>query len=277
MIKVKGKQLSTYLQEEYSRWASARFDRKMCTDDTYWLFILGVNNSGTTILANILETRPDIRTLPAEGQQLTTAFPKPDLLEVGRLWSSRMDIFRWSEDHAPQPALQAKKDWAKLYSKNMGILLEKSPPNTVRSLWLQKNFSPSRFLSIIRSPYAVCEGIRRRKNYTIYQAAKHWATANACLLTDLPHIKNSLLIKYEDLVDDSEKILTEIENFLSLNTPFNFDICRNVNAHSFEGTTVGLRNLNNESLNQLSPEDVQVINVICGDVMHQLGYPLINK
>ena len=80
MFGVKGNQFLPCLQGEYARWASARLDRIMCADGAYWLFILGVNNSGTTILSKILETHPEIRTLPKEGQHLTTAFPKPNLL-----------------------------------------------------------------------------------------------------------------------------------------------------------------------------------------------------
>lgn len=274
MFGVKGKRFLPYLQGEYARWASARLDRKMCLDGAYWLFILGVNNSGTTILAKILETHPEVRALPAEGQHLTTAFPRPDLLGVGRLWSSRMDIFRWSEDHDPTPALRAKKDWMRLYSKEKGILLEKSPPNTVRSLWLQRNFTPSRFLSIIRSPYAVCEGIRRRKEYTLRQAAAHWNTANKCLLGDLQQIEKKLLVKYEKVIEDTQETLANIERFLELEQPFDLDDSMSLNAHSIEGTTTGLRNLNEESISRLSQADIQEINTICGDLMGQLGYPL---
>jgi len=250
----------------------------MCRmNGAYWLFILGVNNSGTTILSRLLESHPEIRTLPAEGQQLTTAFPRPDLVGFGRLSSSRMDLFRLTEGHDPRPALLAKKDWAGLFSEGTGILLEKSPPNTVRSLWLQENFRPSRFLSIIRSPYAVCEGIRRRKGYTIHQAAQHWFTSNKCLLCDLQHIKNSLLMKYEDLVEDPRKCLTIIEDFLVLQTSFDLNACKSVTAHSIEGDTVGLQNLNDESFNRLSKADIQVINTLCGELMCQLGYPLNEK
>jgi hypothetical protein len=249
----------------------------MCASGNYRLFVLGVNNSGTTILANILETHPDIRTLPAEGQHLTAAFPKPDLLGVVRLWSSRMDIFRWSENHDPRPALRAKKDWIKFYSRNKGLLLEKSPPNTVRSLWLQKNFTPSRFLAIIRNPYAVCEGIKRRTNYTIHQAAQHWITANTCMLDDMRLIKNSLLVKYEDLVDEPQSTLKKIESFLRLKNPLSIDACKYVTAHSVEGNTVGLRNLNDDSLNRLTREEIQVINTLCGDLMRQYGYSLEEK
>jgi len=274
MFGVKGKRFLPCLQGEYARWASARFDRKMCADGAYWLFILGVNNSGTTILSKILETHPEIRTLPAEGQHLTSAFPRPDLLGVERLWSSRMDIFRWDENYDPRLALRAKKDWAGLYSKDKGILLEKSPPNTVRSLWLQRNFSPSRFLSITRSPYAVCKGIRRRKEYSIRQAALHWNTANKCLLDDLRHIEQNLLLKYEDLVEDPRKTLVKIQSFLELEKAFDFGDSMSVSAHSIEGTTTGLRNFNDESINRLSQPDIEEINTICSDLMCQLGYPL---
>lgn len=215
-----------------------------------------------------------IRSLPAEGQALTSAFPRPDLLGVGRLWSSRMDIFRWGELSDPEPARIAIRDWLSLYSKKEGMLLEKSPPNTVRSLWLQKNFSPSRFLTIFRNPYAVCEGIRRRKKYTIHQCALHWNTANQCLLQDLKGIKLNLTIRYEDMVNEPRRIFGDIQNYLQLDCPFDLQNFHDVSAHSFEGTTVGLKNLNPDSISRLSLSDIQVINSICGDLMVELGYPL---
>jgi hypothetical protein len=188
-----------------------------------------------------------------------------------------MDLFRWDENDDPRPALQAKRDWVGLYTKNPGILLEKSPPNTVRSLWLQRNFTPSRFLSIIRSPYAVCEGIRRRKKCDIQEAARHWRAANSCLLHDLETIEKNLLIKYEELVDSPESILTKLQRFLGFETAFDVEACGDVNAHSFEGATVGLKNLNEESFGRLSADDVRQINSICGTVMNELGYSMRDK
>ena len=267
------------VQQAYARWASARFDRALCnTDDTFWLFILGVNNSGTTILSKILESHAEIRTLPGEGQFLTSALPLPSLVGVGRLWSSRMDVFRWTEEHDPLPALQAKKDWAGLYPAGTGILLEKSPPNTLRSLWLQKNFRPSRFLSIIRSPYAVCEGITRRmSDYTIQQAAQHWVTANRCMLDDLHGIEHSKIISYEALVGDPVQCLSGMQDFLGLKAPFDSSELGTVEAHSVDGNTVGLQNLNEKSFDRLSSEDVETINQVCGELMGRLGYPLKEK
>ncbi len=46
-------------------------------------------------------------------------------------------------------------------------------------------------------------------------------------------------------------------------------------AHSYQGTTAGLQNLNAQSLQNLSRDDIGQINRICGDLMHKLGYALL--
>ena len=252
---------------------SARnIDQALCAPGDFWLFILGVNNSGTTVLAKLLETHPAIRALPAEGQLLTDAFPRPDRLGVERLWSARMDLFRWTEDHDSTSALQAKKDWLQHYPKRPGILLEKSPPNTLRSRWLQKHFTPSRFLGIVRHPYAVCEGIRRRRNYSIEEAAQHWFIANTCLLEDMEFLSHNLLIRYEDLVGNPEHCLNQVQDFIGIAQRSLQDACENVEAHSLEGNTSGLINLNEKSFGNLSSGDLKSINRICGSLMSRFGY-----
>jgi hypothetical protein len=252
--------------------STQNIDRALCGPGDFWLFVLGVNNSGTTVLTKLLETHPAIRALPSEGQLLTDAFPRPDRLGVERLWSARMDLFRWTESHDGAPALQAKKDWLEHYPNRPGVLLEKSPPNTLRSLWLQKHFSPSRFLAIVRHPYAVCEGIRRRRNYSIEQAAQHWFTANTCLLEDMEFLLRSLLIRYEDLVSNPERCLNQVQDFLGIARYSLQDACENVEAHSLEGNTYGLINLNDKSFSKLSAGDLATINRICGSLMSRFGY-----
>lgn len=262
----------SFFSKLYYRWASAKLDEKACSDGAYWLFILGVNNSGTTILSKILETHKQIRYLPAEGQFLTSAFPTPVSCNAPRLWSSHIELFRWLEEDDPKPAVKAKTDWLELYSKNKGILLEKSPPNTLRSLWLQRNFKPSRFLAITRNPYAVCEGIRRRTNYTIEQAARHWELSNRVLLEDMKKLDKCLLISYEDLVENPNNLLQKVQLFLGLETPFTSAELMGVEAHSIDGTTLGIQNMNTDSFKKLSREDILVINSICGGLMSRLSY-----
>ena len=251
---------------------SRLLDGELCRDGDFWLFVLGVNNSGTTLITKLLEAHPGIRSLPAEGQLLTDAFPRPDKLGVERLWTARMDLFRWTEEDDIAPAVQAKRDWLMYHPDRPGILLEKSPPNAIRSRWLQQHFQPSRFLVITRHPYAVCEGIRRRKQYAVEQAARHWLDANSCLLDDMASLECVLMIRYEDLVTKPAGCLGQIEAFLGLEGGHLLQSTTTVEAHSVEGSTSGLTDLNASSLERLSRQDIDVINDICGPLMKRMGY-----
>ncbi len=264
-----------YLRAAYFAWASARLDRRLGVDSDFWLFVLGVNNSGSTILARVLASHPDIRSLPAEGQLLTEAFPRPDRLGVVRNWTACMDRFRWTEADDPYPALRAKKDWVRHYPRPPGILLEKSPPNTIRSRWLQQNFRPARFIAIVRNPYAVCEGMRRREGYDIEQCAWHWVRANTCLLEDLSRLEACMLLRYEDFTTNPARDLERVRAFLGLGEPFDAARYARVSAHGDGGEITEIQNLDAGSVARLSVDDLATINAIAGDLMARLGYEQI--
>lgn len=240
----------------------------------YWLFLLGANNSGTTVLERILQSHSLIRSLPSEGQLITDALPRPDRLGLVRIWSTRLDIFRWTDEDDPRPAWRAKRDWANSYPKRHGILLEKSPPNTVRSRWLQRNFRPSRFIAIVRNPFAVCEGIRRRTGCHIETAAQHWRTANECMFADMDHLRKCFWLRYEDFTERPNECLHSIQAFLNLSSPFELSSVHNVSAHGVTGEVRGLRNQNAESFNRLSSSDIRIINESAGPLMARLGYEM---
>lgn len=255
--------------DSLSRWA----DRRLALDGYYWLFLLGLNNSGTSILSTILAAHPSIRSLPNEGQLLTPAFPKAPSYGVGRNWTARPDVFRWTEESDPAPALRARYDWARLYEPGPGILLEKSPPNSVRARWLQQNFRPSRFVALTRHPYAVCEGIRRRTGLSIEKAAEHWAQGNQILLDDSGYLERCLMLTYEALAERPEEELERVERFLELGTPIDRSVLRApIPMHNIGGRPQLIQNLNEKSLERLSPEDLDTIDRIAGTVMERLGY-----
>jgi hypothetical protein len=254
------------------RWA----ERKLKVAPYYWLFILGVNNSGTTILSRILESHPDIRALPHEGQKLSDALPRPDDEGLGRIWGSQLERFHWTERSPKGPAVRAKFDWSRLYPNKLGALLEKSPPNTVRSRWIQKYFHPCRFIAIVRSPYAVCEGIRRRTECDIATAAKHWKEANRCMLSDMTRLDHCLLLSYEDLCSDrAEQMIKRLQDYLQLSKPFDMKTLGTVEAHSLDGTTKGLQNLNDKSTASLTTTDIETINNCARHMIIKLGYSLM--
>jgi hypothetical protein len=214
-----------------------------------------------------------MRWLPNEGQYLTSALPLPRDYGVPRRFAERLDIFHWTETNDPAPALRIQYDWARHFQARPGILLEKSPPNTLRSRWLQHNFRPSRFLAITRHPYAVCEGIRRREGHSILEAARHWVLANEWMLDDITHLEHCLFMTYEDLCFRPQHYLQQVRAFLGLESAFDPQVLATPRRiHNIDGRPELIRNFNARSVQQLSASDVAAIDRIAGPLMERLGY-----
>jgi hypothetical protein len=256
-------------RDALARWV----DRRLALDGYYWLFLLGLNNSGTSILSTILAAHPRIRSLPNEGQLLTSAFPKTSEYGAGRNWTKFPDVFRWTEENDSAPALRARYDWAYLYEPGPGILMEKSPPNSIRSRWLEQNFRPSRFLALTRHPYAVCEGIRRRTGLALEEAAEHWRRGNEILLEDCARLERCLLLTYEEVTEQPDEQLQRIERFLELDVPVDRDVLEvPIPMHNIGGRPQLLQNLNGKSFERLSRDDRAAIDRVADPLMERLGY-----
>lgn len=264
------------------RWAAGRrdhlvgwADRQLALGPWYWLFVLGCNNSGTTLLMELLEKHSLIRRLPKEGQRLTTAIPNSAPLGIGRVFTQRADLFRWTEQTGGEAVARLRYDWAYYADPQPGIRLEKSPPNTLRSRWLQKYFAPARFVVLVRDPYAVCEGIARRRGHSLAEAAAHWRTVHEVLEEDLPHLQRYTTVTYEDFCDRPDEVLASLESFLGLPEPFDRRLLTGpFNAHNMDGSPQRLQNFNERSFGRLSDEDRAIIRDTVGEVMTRWGYTL---
>lgn len=253
---------------------SRRLQRQLELPDSRWLFLLGVNNSGTTVMSRLIAAHSAISDMAPEGQHVTTAFPLAWKLGVSRLWTERLDVFRWTEHDDAAPALRAKYDWSYYLSPNR-YLFEKSPPDTIRSRWLQKNFNSAYFLAAVRHPYAVCEGIRRREGCTIERAAKHWTTANKLMLEDAEELTHFLIVRYEDFCSTPCEQLERVRGFLDLSAPYPPEVLqREFNIHNANNETTAVKNFNQGSFMRLSCDDVDQINQIAGAIMQKFAYEL---
>jgi hypothetical protein len=237
-----------------------------------WAFMLGTNNSGTTLFQRIMEAHPHVGSLGTEGQYCTKALDTPESLGIPRIWTRELDAFRWTEADAPETALRAAYDWLAIYPSEARVLFEKSPPNTIRSRWLQAHFPNARFIVTYRHPYAVCEGMRRRGDYSIRDAAHHWTTANQLLRKDLPTLNHVYMYTYEDFCEHPTSVLSDVADFLGLDRSFPTSALKTVDSHSLDGRTQGIQNMNARSIARLSSEDIDTINEIAGSLMSELGY-----
>lgn len=262
-------------------WALApgRADERLGSAPRGWLFVVGVNNSGTTLLAKLLGAHPAIAALPTEGQYLTNALPRPERYRARRLWTERGSVFRAvGADDLDADARRARHDWGRYWQGLEGArwLMEKSPPSCLRTRLLQANFAPATFVVLTRSPYAVCEGIVRRQGVSVARAAAHWDRAHRALLEDLPRLERARLVRYEALAAEPGRVLGELTAMLGL-APLPEAAWRGPHAvHNAAGEARPIADMNAGSLARLGPEDVEAITGICAETMAQLGYDVVD-
>ncbi len=239
-----------------------------------WVFVLGLNNSGTSVLQQILGMHPEINGLPKEGQYLTLSLTRPATQNRSRIFATELERFAAYEDNQELNALRVKHDWLASFPDKPGHLLEKSPPNVLRSRWLQRHFQPCSFVALIRNPYAVCEGIVRRKSSVPMEtAARHWATGNTALLEDITQLESVLRLSYEELCGDPGGTLGRVEKLLGLSEQFPTACYQNtLPRNNITGTEAPLSNFNTKSFERLSSRDIRTINAIAGATMERLGY-----
>ncbi|MEL7310230.1 MAG: sulfotransferase [Pseudomonadota bacterium] len=246
-----------------------------------WLFLVGCYNSGTTLLAELLSRHPEVISLPTEGHFITDQFVKDYAIGVPRMWVERESIFRMDENDSGPDPIRIKKEWGMRASGKGDVFIEKSPPNSARTRWLQAHFQEAYFVALVRNGYAVAEGITRKgdpkhfdEGWPIEMSARQWAYGNDVLLEDAEHLKRFMWLKYEDLCADPAKALSDIASFVGLErtegiyTPGSFAI---------HERNEGVKNMNSVSLERLTPEQIEAINRVAGHSLKHFGYEILSE
>lgn len=241
-----------------------------------WVFLVGCYNSGTTLLAELLGQHPSISALPTEGHFITDQFVKDYDIGLPRMWVEREDLFRLNEtDDGPDP-VRLTKEWAMRLDCSKPVLLEKSPPNSAKTRWLQKHFDNAHFVGIVRDPYAVSEGITRKadpkhliNSWPIEMSAYQWMRSNQILQQDAEYLQRFMWVKYEDLADDTVGTLNKITEFVGVEGFDHFESGRSWSIHE---RNEQVRNMNSESIKRLSPQQIESITRVAGEMMDTFGY-----
>jgi hypothetical protein len=244
--------------------------------DKTWVFLVGCYNSGTTLLAELLAQHPSISALPTEGHFITDEFVKDYDIGLPRMWVEREDLFRLTEDDQGPDPVRVKKEWGMRLDLRKPVLLEKSPPNTAKVRWLQSHFENAHFIGIVRNAYAAAEGITRKADprhlvdsWPIEMSAYQWKRSNEILEQDSKHLKRFLWVKYEDLADDTVSTLNRITNFVGIS---NFESFESERSWSIHERDEQVRNMNAESIERLSREQIDLVNQVAGDMIESFGY-----
>jgi len=237
-----------------------------------WIFLVSCYNSGSTLLHEILAMHPQIGSMPKEGQFYTDQFVLPKAVGLPRLWALEPELFYLNDMNGSEiDEIVLKKQWgARFNFSTRPYLMEKSPPNAARMLWLQKHFKNSYFIGIIRNGFAVAEGIRRKSGHSLQNASLQWLHSNEIMLRDFNRVNNKLLITYENMTENSEEILADIFSFLALDT---VDIKNLINrTWKIQEKESAINNMNNDSIDRLTDEEREIIKDIAGELLIRFNY-----
>jgi len=241
-----------------------------------WIFILGCNNSGTTLMTRILEAHPDISGVPRGGRGATVALFSPRRVEAVRLWTEKVEQFRLTEADQHLDALRLVYDWvAAVRPLSRPYVLEKAPPDMICSRWFQEVFPNARFIGLVRNGYAVAEGMNRREGYSLDRCARHWNTANKIMLDDVAHLQRFQLVHYEDITRDPGTVMRQICQFLGIDSrPLQAVIAQEWKVHNMDNAAAKIQDFNGRSLARLSPRDIETINRHAGEMLARFGYAI---
>lgn len=142
-----------------------------------YLFILSPPFSGSTALWQFVSTSAAVSSLPGEGQFL------PEVKEIMRKdpWNPDLQL--------PWEAI--KNVWRQYWDLDKPWLVEKSPPNLIRTKDIVRHFQPVHFLVMVRDPYAHCASLTRRAGWDTTRAAEfslrclRWQADNAAVLNNV--------------------------------------------------------------------------------------------
>ena len=190
-----------------------------------FVFLAGLHRSGTTLLARLLAAHPEISGfsqtgVPAdEGQHLQTVYPPASVYGgPGRFgFAPEAHLTESSPLISEENARKVFEEWSPHWDLSRPVLLEKSPPNLLKTRFLQALYPGSAFVIIIRHPIPVSVPTAKWRGTRRYdRIIEHWLRCHALFEADREHLERVQLLTYEQLVRDPDGVLRGIFDFLEL-------------------------------------------------------------
>lgn len=217
------------------------------SDGHRMVFVGGLHRSGTTLLADCIADHPEVSGLSGtgvpmnEGQFLQKVYAPAGTKRT--IWPIRYldrllppmishrgyggpgrfafdpgsHLTEESPQATPSNADRVFRAWAPFLDPTCEVVVEKSPPNLLRTRFLQELFPESWFIIVYRHPIPVSFATRRwariRPLYFLFQ---HWVLASETFERDQSHLKRCFALRYEDFVASPEQTLADIYRFLEL-------------------------------------------------------------
>ena len=189
-----------------------------------FIFLAGHHRSGTSLLHEIIREHPLISGFSNtgvpedEGQHLQKVF-KPAKAFGGPGKYIFNQNSRMTEDHSLATDRSSEKimvQWEKHYDASCEHYIEKSPPNLIRTRFLQKLFPNSKFIVILRHPLAVSFATQKWSKTSIKSLIDHTLLGYEIFMNDMDYLNNVYVLRYEDFVASAQDEINKVYDFLNL-------------------------------------------------------------
>lgn len=216
------------------------------------IFIGGLHRSGTSLTHEILRTHPEISGITStnvhrdEGQHLQSVYkPASSFGGMARFGFNKASFM--DETHplaTPENAETLLREWGAYWDSSKPYAVEKSPPNLVRSRFLQKLFPGAKFVFILRHPVAVAYAAKKWSRMPFSLILEHNLRCYEKLKQDLPYLHSAYIFRYEDFVVDSQKNVRRLLEWLDVEPiDYPIDVKQNVNGRYFADYRASQKNL----------------------------------
>lgn len=210
--------------------------------DKSFIFLAGHHRSGTSLLHEIIREHPQISGFSKTGVQEDEGQHLQTVYEAAKAYGgpgkyiydkrSYMD-----EDHAlanDQSAQALMAQWEPYFDSACAHFIEKSPPNLIRTRFLQKLFPNSKFVVILRHPLAVGYATRKWSKTSIKSLVEHTLRGYEIFADDMPHLSSVYVLRYEDFVCRPQEEIEKVYDFLELEpVPVRHQVRPDVNVKYF--------------------------------------------
>lgn len=189
-----------------------------------YIFVCGLHKSGTSLFAQMLASHPDVSSFSNtgfpqnEGQFLQSVYPiAREYGGPGRFgFHKEMQLTESSKLLTKDNILKLTNEWHSYWDVSKHVFLEKSPPNILKSRFLQAVFPNSFFIFIVRHPIAVSYATLKWSKTSIPDLLDHWVTCHKIMYKDLKYLNNRFVISYEGFVDNPSSIFAKIHDWVGI-------------------------------------------------------------